>query len=42
MFQLAADYEQKAKRAEVLEAYLQRRQDAEASLAPEIAENVAE
>lgn len=42
MFQLAADYERKAKRAEALEVSLQRRQDDDALLAPEIAESVTE
>ena len=41
MFQLAADYERKAIRAEALEAALRRLKDQDASLIPEIPETVA-
>lgn len=40
MFQLAADYERKAIRAEALEATLRRLKDQEASLIPEISETI--
>ena len=40
MFQLAADYERKAIRAEALEAALQRLKDQGASLIPEISETI--
>ena len=40
MFQLAADYERKAIRAEALEAELRRLKDPDASLIPEIPETV--
>ena len=40
MFQLAADYERKAIRAETLEAALRRLKDQDASLIPEISETV--
>jgi hypothetical protein len=42
MFQLAADYERKAKLAEALEASLQRLNDADAPLASETSETFAE
>jgi hypothetical protein len=40
MFQLAADYERKAIRAEALEAALRRLKDQDASLVPEISGTV--